>query len=251
MSTAPVDALRFVCKYGAEFSPGITSFSLANACGERLALEKQTRMKNTLFSVRRGALVCALGFFGLAAVSVGQEVSVGKVEFDNLPSPEFGGTKNKSFRPKDWLEFEAGIKVPAYTPEQEKSGFIDQIVVKWSVALKNPEGRGFILITKDITHINVPVDEEVYSSVYLSPNTLKRLTGRDKAGKTSVDRVLCEVLINGRMMGASSSKGGIDWVQKGAGSLSDQSSRFPLLTKYETPFKAFWWDRYMDIEERR
>ena len=194
----------------------------------------------------------ALGFFAAAAVGFGQDkVEVGKVDFDNLPSPDLPVGKNKNFKPKDWLEFEAGIKIPPMNAEMKKTGFIDQIVVKWSVALQNPDGRGYILLQKDITHINVPLDEEVFSSVYLSPNTLKRRTGRDRAGKSSVDRVLCEVLVNGRMVGASTSKGDIDWVQKGAGSLSDQSSRFPLLNKNETPFRAFWWDRYAEIQERR
>ena len=36
-----------------------------------------------------------------------------------------------------------------------------------------------------------------------------------------------------------------------AGSLSDQSSKFPLLNKHETPFKMLWWDRYAEIEEKR
>ena len=85
--------------------------------------------------------------------------------------------------------------------------------------------------------------------MYLSPNTLKRVTGSDTAGKSSVDRVAVEVLINGRAVAAESSKGKPDWVT--SGSLSDQSRRFPLLNKVETPFKMLWWDRYAEIEEQR
>lgn len=207
-------------------------------------------MKNSLSLLRKGAAVVAVATLVISGSAFGQgKAEIGKVEFDSLPSPEVSTGKDKSFKPKDWLEFEASIKLPAFSAEEQKAGFIDRVLVKWSVALKNPDGKGFILITKDITHINLPIDEEVYSSVYLSPNTLKRLTGSDTAGKSSVDRVAVEVLINGRAVGAESSKGDPDWVN--SGSLSDQSRRFPLLNKYETPFKMLWWDRYAEIEEQR
>lgn len=209
-------------------------------------------MKNSSSLFRKGAAAAAAAVLAISSSAFGQGgVEVGKVEFDNIPSPQVDSGKNKNFKPKDWLQFEAGIKVSAFNEEQKKSGFIDQVLVKWSVALKNPDGKGFILLTKDVQHINVPIDEEVFSTVFLSPNTLKRVTGSDTAGRSSVDRVLVEVLLNGRTMGAQSSKGKPDWVQRGAGSLSDQSRRFPLLNKNETPFSMLWWDRYAEIEEQR
>lgn len=196
-----------------------------------------------------GAAVAVVATMALSGSAFGQgKAEIGRVKFDSLPSPTVDSGKSKSFKPKDWLEFEAGIKLPAFNAEQKKAGFVDQVLVKWSVALKNPDGKGFILITKDITHINVPIDEEVYSAVYLSPNTLKRVTGSDSAGKSSVDRVAIEVLINGRAVAAESSKGKPNWMS--AGSLSDQSRRFPLLNKIETPFRMLWWDRYAEIQEK-
>ena len=207
-------------------------------------------MKNSLSLLRKGAAVAAVATLVLSGSAFGQgKAEVGKVSFDKLQSPEVATGNSKSWKPKDWLEFEAGIKLPAYNQEQKDAGFIDQITVKWSVALQNPDGKGYILLTKDINHINVPIDEEVYTSVYLSPNTLKRVTGSDTAGKSSVDRVAVEILINGRAVAAESSKGKPDWMTSGR--LSDQSRRFPLLNKVETPFKMLWWDRYAEIEEQR
>lgn len=176
-------------------------------------------------------------------------VDIGSLEFDELPSPDLGSaTKNKSFKPKDWLEVEAGIKVPAMTREHEATGFVDQVVVKWYVAIKEKASRKVVLLTKDITHINVPVDEEVFTSVYLSPNTLKRLTGSDRAGKTSVEVVALEILINGVKVGEETSKMQSGWWNSPNLGRGDQ---FPLLDKSQTPFKIFWWDRYAEIEERR
>lgn len=175
-------------------------------------------------------------------------VSVGKVSFDDLPSPELGGTKNKSFKPKDWLEVEAGITIPAQNREQQASGFVDRVLVKWYVAAKEKASGRVVLLTKDITHVNVPVDEEFYSSVYLSPNTIKRLTGKDRAAKSEVEVVALEVLINGVKVGEETSKMKSGWWNSPNLARGD---RFPLLNKSETPFKMYWWDRYAEIEKQR
>ncbi|MGB6222562.1 Amuc_1102 family pilus-like protein [Haloferula sp.] len=207
-------------------------------------------MKNSLSLLRKGAAVAAATAAVLTSSAFGQgQLQIGKIAFDKLQSPQVATGDSKSWKPKDWLEFEVGLTLPATNAEEKKSGFVDKILVKWSVAVENPDGKGFILLTKDVTHINVPIDEEVYSSVYLSPNTVKRVTGSDSVSRGSVDRVMVEVLVNGRSMGAESSKGKPDWAN--SPSLSDQSRRFPLLNKIETPFKMLWWDRYAEIEEQR
>jgi len=174
---------------------------------------------------------------------------VGNLVFDDIQSPEVNTGKSKSFKPKTWLEVEAGIKIPAMNADQKKSGFIDQVTVKWYVAFKNPEGKSFIKLSKTINHINVPVDEEIFSSVYMSPSTLKRITGKDKAGKGDVEAVGVEVLVNGEKVGIAAQKKPEKWWE--SGSLSDQSDKFPLLNKDETPFAMLWWDRYAEIQKER
>lgn len=205
----------------------------------------------TRFSFPRG-LVAALGAtlaLSLSPQLVAQgRVDIGSLKFDELPSPDLGGTKNKSFKPKDWLEVEAGLTVPAMNREQQATGFVDKIVVKWYVAVKEKASGRTMLLTKDITHLNVPVDEEVYSSVYLSPNTLKRLTGSDRAGKNSVEVVALEVLVNGVKVGEETDKLKTGWWNSPNLGRGD---RFPLLNKAETPFKMYWWDRYAEIEKER
>jgi hypothetical protein len=170
--------------------------------------------------------------------------------FDSIPSPEVNTGKGKSFKPKDWLEIESKMRIPAQTAEQKQVGFLDSVTVKWYIAIKNHEGRGVWLLSKEIRHINVPIDEEIYSSVYLSPSTLKRVTGSDKAGKMSVERVGIEVLLNGAPIGVQSTKGDPGWWNASTASVS-RTDKFPLLNKNETPFKMLWWDRYAEIEEEK
>ena len=211
-------------------------------------------MKHRLRPFRRMALAAvassaaALALLAAPAHAQGK-ADVGNLNFDDIPSPDIQTGKNKSFKPKDWLEVEAGIKIPATNAEQKKAGFINQVTVKWYVAVKNPEGRNFLKLSKTINHINVPVDEEIFSSVYLSPSAIKRLTGKDKAGKSAVEAVGLEVLVDGVKVGEASVKQREGWWN--SANLSDQSDRFPLLNKDETPFAMLWWDRYAEIQKDR
>jgi hypothetical protein len=211
-------------------------------------------MKQRLRPIRRSALAAlaasaaALTFLAAPANAQGK-AEVGNLIFDNIPSPEVPTGKSKAFKPKDWLEVEAGIKIPATNADQKKAGFINQVTVKWYVAVKNPDGKGVIKLSKTINHINVPVDEEIFSSVYMSPSALKRLTGSDRAGKGAVEAVGVEVLVDGEKVGQAAVKQKEGWWN--AGSLSDQSDKFPLLNKDETPFAMLWWDRYAEIQKER
>jgi len=177
------------------------------------------------------------------------KVTVNKPHFDKLPSPEFSVGKNKNFKPKDWLEVE--VKFLVEMPSSYKQKFIDSVTVKWYVAIDDPAGsRKVVFMEKEVKHVNVPVNEAVYSSVYLSPAAIKRISGRDRAGKSVVKSVGGEILVNGQAAheksGYFSSKGDPGWWQK-----YSRYDKIPLLNKNETPFKFLWWDRYAEIEEPR
>ena len=97
--------------------------------------------------------------------------------------------------------------------------------------------------------MNIPVNEEIYCSVYLSPASIKRLTGFDRAGKSSVDLVGYEVLVNGVKVTAQTSKsigGKTEWWLIPSPKIS-RTDTLPLLNKAETPFSMMWWDRYAEV----
>jgi len=178
--------------------------------------------------------------FGQASKVVGE-----KPTFDDLPSPQFSGGKEKSFKPKDWLEIEAKLKI-SLAPEPA-SKTCEKITVKWYIAVKNPEKAGtLLLLTKTIEHVNVPLEEDIYCSVYLSPGSLKRLTGVDKGGKRAVEYVGYEVLVNGEKKVEESDKLKPGWWNAASDKIS-RSESVPLLNKNETPFSNMWWDRYAEI----
>lgn len=209
---------------------------------------------NHMFPFRRLAGPLAASFVLVAVTAPlhaqGQaKASIEKPSFDSLQSPDINisNVRGKRFSPKDWLEIEAKVKVEV-APKPE-SGFVDQMTVKWYVAVKNPEGgRNFLLLTTDVNHVNVPIDEDVYVSVYLSPSTIKRLTGSERVSKGSVDRVGIEILRGGVKIGEVSSKDKPGWWNSPSLSRSD---KYPLLDKNQTPFRILWWDRYAEIQETR
>jgi hypothetical protein len=204
------------------------------------------RMKDLL---RKSLSIAATTvIFGLSlGTSFGQQAKVvgEKPTFDDLPSPEFSGGKQKSFKPKDWLEIETKLKI-SLSPEP-KSKTCEKLSIKWYIAVKNPEKAGtMLLLTKGIEHVNAPLDEDIYCSVYLSPASLKRLTGTDKGGKNAVEAVGYEVLIDGVKVAEETTKFRPGWWNAASDKIS-RSDSVPLLNKSETPFSTMWWDRYAEV----
>jgi len=191
-------------------------------------------------------LLCAMPATASAQAS---KVVAEKPAFDDLLSPEFSGGKQKGFKPKQWLEVETKIKVSMRPEPNSKT--CDRLTVKWYVAVKNPERAGtMLLLTRDIEHVNVPLEEDVYCSVYLSPASIKRLTGSDRAGKGSVEAVGFEILINGVKVAEDTTKFRPGWWNAASDKIS-RSNAVPLLSKIETPFAHMWWDRYAEVLDPR
>ena len=171
-----------------------------------------------------------------------------KPAFEDISSPKLGDSKN-GFKPKEWLEIEASIKVDMSPEPRSKTA--DRILVKWYVAVENPDKKGtYLLLTKDITHVNIPLGEDVFSSVYLSPSSVRRLTGGDRAGKSMVYAVGYEVIVNGIRVKAETSDLKIDWWNSPSNKIS-RSEVVPLLDKSESAFAHMWWDRYAEISKEK
>jgi hypothetical protein len=201
-------------------------------------------------SLTTAATFTAMAAFSGSAFAQAVKVEAEKPTFDDLQSPsDFGGTKSKNFKPKDWLEVEAKLKVQMSPEPPSKT--LDRLSVKWYVAVKNPDKNGtFLLLSKQVDHVNVPLNEDVYTSVYLSPASIKRLTGQDKAGKNSVEFVGFEVLVNGEKVAAETNKSQVGWWNTASDKIA-RSETVPLLNKKETPFGVMWWDRYAEVAEER
>jgi hypothetical protein len=181
------------------------------------------------------------------------KVDTDKVEIVKVTSPDLGGNlAKKSFDPKDWMEIEMKINIEA---KDKDKLFADKVTVKWFIAAKNPAkgSSGYILIEREVTHVNVPIGEDVYVSVYLSPNSIMRLSGSDRFNKSDINDAGGEILIEGQQP-VDTKKGYFSMDKKPGWWTSGSLSRYdkiPLLTKDETPFKIFWYSRYAELEEEK
>lgn len=180
------------------------------------------------------------------------KIKIDKPEVLEIISPDLGGSiARKTFKPKDWMEIELKFKIEA---KDKDKLFADKLTVKWYVAAKHPDPKvkGYIMLEKEVNHVNIPIQEDVYISVYLSPNSIKRLTGSDKFSKSDIKDIGGQILIDGQEpvgdKGYFSMDAKVGWWTKGSLSRYD---KIPLLNKNETPFKIFWYSRYAEIEEKR
>lgn len=193
-------------------------------------------------------LTASLAFASFSAQSAYGQAAKATVEapkFDDILSPQFTGVKNKDFRPKNWLELEAKLRLQMAPVPATK--VCDKVEVVWYVAAANPDKAGtYYKLSRTITYVNVPLDEDVYVSAYLSPSALKRLTGADDASKRAIKLVGIEVKVNGSVVGeAANEKDG--WWKTASDKISE-TKVVPILDKSETPFSQMWWDRYPEID---
>jgi hypothetical protein len=202
-----------------------------------------------IFTTTASAAIAGLSI--TSAMGQAPKLLAEKPTFDELQSPEHaGGGRQKPFKPKNWLEMEAKLNIAGAAAAKTK--VCDRLTLKWYVAVKNPDKAGsMLLLTKDVEHVNIPYDEDVYVSVYLSPVSVKRLTGSDRAGKSAVEAVGYEVLVNGvKVASENVGKGKAGWWLEASDKIS-KNETVPLLNKAETPFRAMWWDRYAEVNEGR
>jgi len=202
-------------------------------------------MKHQYYKLLLATLLACFAFSANPVMAQKYKLKIDNPSFDDLDSPDIGGSE-KTFKPKDWLEAEVKFKIEASNPKEE---FVSSVTVRWFVAVENRDGKGFLLLKKEVNHVNVPVGEDIYASVYLSPNSILRLTGRDRAGKSILSHVGGEILVNGTVpvdeTGYFTSKDKPGWWTKAGLTAFD---KVELLNKSETPFESLWWDRYAEIK---
>jgi len=198
-------------------------------------------------------ILVVIAFAPAAPAQTVKKIEASDPTFEDLQSPSVAGnTGKKSWKPKDWLEVEVKVKLePGRSAPRD--GHVDRLTVRWYVAVENKidkAGQKYFLMEKEVTHVNVPLDEDFYLSCYLSPATIKRLTGSERAGKNSITAVGGEITVVGASAPARfTSQGSVSkpWWQSPT---MQRTNKYPLLDKNETPFKFLWWDRYLEIESK-
>jgi hypothetical protein len=212
-------------------------------------LTRKSLRLTLLVVLSAGFMLPVSGQDEMPKLSKEKSMDVTDPSFDELQSPDINVPgASKKFRAKQWLEVSVDMKVKKWRPKLEDE-YVDSLTIKWWVVVKGQDRKTY-LIQKDVQHVNIPEDEAVVASVYLSPNTLKRITGKDRAGKSDLEAVGGEIHFGGEMVGFFTHGKSAGWWRKDLGSV-EKTQKFPLLNKDETPFKIFWYDSYAEIAPKK
>lgn len=178
-----------------------------------------------------------------------------------LPSPQFSTAGiNKKFSPKDWFSMEVEVsKIEVKDAARTALGiakdaqFISPVRVSFYMHVKSIEDpKKWIQLEKTVTYLNVPLNEPTYFSVYLSPSTIKRLFKADKFNPSNIERVGFEITYKDEIIYRSTKPFGgyMDWWNLSSANVLRDANSYPLLSKDETPFAPFWWDRYPEVKPK-
>ena len=170
-----------------------------------------------------------------------------KVEIATQKAPDFtlkGGTTDKRWKAKDWIEmdFEIDVKPPKADRDLK---FYDTISIKYYAFLIPTDPKKQKVLTVEVNYVNIPVDEVIHTVVYLSNSTIVNITGDKNVDKGLIKFYGAEVTYKGILAGqyASSKIGNLPWWKSDKTPALEEGR---LLPKGKTPFAPLWFDHYME-----
>ncbi|GAB4249967.1 MAG: hypothetical protein OHK005_16900 [Candidatus Methylacidiphilales bacterium] len=92
-----------------------------------------------------------------------------------------------------WVKFSATPR-----PEDPNPGFVDEVTIKVYVdGVEDPEKEGYVVLTSEVTFINVPAGREHFATFYLYPTAANRYGGPGARGFRQ-SNVFAEALVGGQ-----------------------------------------------------
>jgi hypothetical protein len=199
------------------------------------------------------SLVLAVSLAGANAKESVHKVVIKSIEREIQQTPQFqvNGIKDKKFNPRYWLEIEAELEV--YTTDAtgqiDPAGFIPEITANWYVLIKDKQSGKPIILNGKVTFREIRTkDKKAYVSAYISPDTLEKLTGKDKPSDKDIEAVALMISGPGVVNEGEHKKGLVkadafeerNWWQSGEHKTIDGT----VLAKSKTPFAPLWTDYY-------
>jgi hypothetical protein len=173
-------------------------------------------------------------------------------------TPDFatkGTTTEKRWKPKDWIEIEPQFKTERPANEK-KAEVIPELTFKYYVFLNSSVKENARVLTAEVVHTNVPIDEVSHSVVYISPSTILRVTGKPEGNMQLVTYYAVEVSSGGEVVGFYSkgprgvSKNPNDKEGKWWTAPSAPPQEAGLLSKPQSPFGPLWGDFHADVKAK-
>ncbi len=180
-------------------------------------------------------LLPSLVFLALAnsAIAQAQDFSISEIEplVNKTPKYNFSlATQKRTPNAQKWLEVDVKFEAqPAFT---------DELTFRYYILFAGK------LLVGEVTHVNIPAGNELYSVMYLTPNTINRLLGGKSFTSGAIENIAVQILNEGQLVAQKSWKPARDplWFQK------MKQVQGMIVDKNKTPFAPLYWDRYMEIK---
>ena len=161
------------------------------------------------------------------------------------PQFQISGAKEKSVKPRFWIEIEAVIEVETTDP----SGFIPELQANWFAVIKDKNRGEPVRLTGTTTFKNIrTADKKVFISAYIEPDTLERFTGKSKPSDSDIEGFALTISGRGivaegkyaRGLAKATAEEKAQWWVK----WDKESLEGLIISKSKTPFAPLWTDRY-------
>jgi hypothetical protein len=181
-------------------------------------------------------VLAAMGLVCLTSIGFGQgaagQFQVTKITKNFITSPQYtySGAQQYIANQRDrWLEVEV-----EFTSTAE---FTDELTLRYFILI------GGKVLTGEVTHTNVAGGKECRSVMYVPPQAIARLLGKQTVSPTAVQNIAVQVVQQGAVKDEQSLVRSAPQWYKTLSSLSGL-----VLNKNETPFAPLYWDRYEQIK---
>lgn len=170
------------------------------------------------------------GYGGGTGVFTVKNINVGT---PNTPQYTTLAGEEKRYDIKKWLEIEVEFSSSApVTPE---------VTLKYYVLL------GGTLLTGEVTHVDVPAGQSLFSVMYIAPRTLATMLKGAPLSNATVQNIAVQIVKPGvsQPLAEKQLKGGPPFYT------TLQQVPGLVLNKSQTPFAFLYWDRYEVIKNNR
>lgn len=177
---------------------------------------------------------CATAF---AQLRPGEDFAIKAIAPAVVRTPEFSytGADQRRSQTGQWLVVETEFAArPEITPE---------VTVKYYILFNGS------LLTGEVTHVNVPAGNSLFSAMYVSPRSLARFLKGATLSNTAIENIA--VVITKPGVSAPLAEYVLRPNPKGQWWTTLQQVPGFVLNKNETPFAPLYWDRYEAIKSSK
>lgn len=199
-------------------------------------------MKAIIASILAMALVSSV-----EAQQVVHRAKIINIEGEMQQTPEFevSGPRDKTTKPRFWIEIEAEIEVETTDP----SGFIPELEAQWFAVVMDKHTKKPVRLLGKTSFKNIrTADKKVFITAYIEPDTLERLTGSSRPNENDIEGYALTIsgagiIAEGRhaegLSKATAENDAKWWI-----TWNGQSLEGLIIPKSKTPFAPLWTDRY-------